>query len=583
MSHQYGGELAGRTWYGRRWALSIGPSGLHLRRTRQDLALPADQLHRVSIRRKRLRWWLHVDGKAERKLPGLRPSGAVEILKAARLIPLVPRLEAASAWSDKVEETLQHHLTRQVWLDTETRKSLETSRPEQGLQSLLIQAGVLDRLTERHRFAASRLDQNLATRVDELNRQVVGRELQSQKEFFDSIEKSPLTTEQRLAVISYDNRVRLLAAAGSGKTSVMVARAAYAVKRGLAKPERILLLAFNRDAAAELKKRVKERFESVGLDHEGVRANTFHAFGLDCIAKATGEKPSLASWLEAGKADEKILELAAQLREEDPAFARAWDEFRYIYGPERHPYDSAPPDKRDRATKQTGYETLGGDIVKSQGERAIANWLYLNRIDYKYEQPYAVKTADAEHRQYRPDFYYPAADLWHEHWALDKNGRAPAEFSGYEASMAWKRDTHARNGTRLIETTSYDVWRYGTEQLERQLNYNGLHPSWDPSRAAKTQRALSLSEKDLTRLILTFMAHVKSSGLTESDTLAARDRLGESLAECRTSLFLDIYWALHDAWGRALADSGSIDYHDMLLAAAAEIRAGRHTPSTTSS
>ena len=41
----------------------------------------------------------------------------------------------------------------------------------------------------------------------------------------------------------FDNRVQVLAAAGSGKTSVMVARAAYAVSRGFVAPGRILLLA----------------------------------------------------------------------------------------------------------------------------------------------------------------------------------------------------------------------------------------------------------------------------------------------------------------------------------------------------
>jgi DNA helicase-4 len=47
-------------------------------------------------------------------------------------------------------------------------------------------------------------------------------------------------------VVCFDNRVQVLAGAGSGKTSVMVARAAYAVDRGFVAPDRILLLAFNK-------------------------------------------------------------------------------------------------------------------------------------------------------------------------------------------------------------------------------------------------------------------------------------------------------------------------------------------------
>ncbi|WP_075813751.1 UvrD-helicase domain-containing protein [Serinicoccus sp. CUA-874] len=60
---------------------------------------------------------------------------------------------------------------------------------------------------------------------------------QQQRRFFDTVESSPLTSEQARAVVTYDNRVNVIAAAGLGKTSVMVARAAYAVSRGLVKPE----------------------------------------------------------------------------------------------------------------------------------------------------------------------------------------------------------------------------------------------------------------------------------------------------------------------------------------------------------
>lgn len=52
----------------------------------------------------------------------------------------------------------------------------------------------------------------------------------------------PSAAEQVRAVVCFDNRVQVIAAAGSGKTSTMVARAAYAVQHGLGDPERILML-----------------------------------------------------------------------------------------------------------------------------------------------------------------------------------------------------------------------------------------------------------------------------------------------------------------------------------------------------
>ncbi|TKT57955.1 hypothetical protein FDR95_12315 [Rhizobiaceae bacterium LC148] len=66
------------------------------------------------------------------------------------------------------------------------------------------------------------------------------------KGFFDTIEKNPLTPEQRLAVVTDEDATLVLAGAGSGKTSVIVAKAAYLVERGIRKPDEILLLAFGK-------------------------------------------------------------------------------------------------------------------------------------------------------------------------------------------------------------------------------------------------------------------------------------------------------------------------------------------------
>ena len=95
--------------------------------------------------------------------------------------------------------------------------------------------------------------------------------------FFDTVEKNPLTPEQRLSIVADEDATLVLAGAGSGKTSVITAKAAYLVKAGIRKPEEILLLAFARDAAKEMSERIETRCG------EPLEARTFHALAYDII------------------------------------------------------------------------------------------------------------------------------------------------------------------------------------------------------------------------------------------------------------------------------------------------------------
>ena len=120
-------------------------------------------------------------------------------------------------------------------------------------------------------------------------------------------------------------------------------------------------------------------------------------------------------------------------------------------------------------------------MVKSHGERMIANFLYLNGVDYVYERPYDVDVSDSTHSQYRPDFFYPDIDVWHEHWALGRDGKPPPEFEGYAESMAWKRQLHAQHGTTLLESTWAEVmFGDGLARLEDELTRLGLTLRLEP-------------------------------------------------------------------------------------------------------
>ena len=147
---------------------------------------------------------------------------------------------------------------------------------------------------------------DLNAEFDALNKTHLEQQKVRLKTFFDTIEKNPLTDEQITACICMDDNVQIVAAAGSGKTSTMVAKAGYTLREGLATGDEILLLAFNADAAKELGERCRDRL--VGLDGaEKITCKTFHSFGLEVIAKATGKKPRTAPWLDQAEGDLKMI------------------------------------------------------------------------------------------------------------------------------------------------------------------------------------------------------------------------------------------------------------------------------------
>jgi len=360
-----------------------------------------------------------------------------------------------------------------------------------------------------------------------------------------------------------------LAAAGSGKTSVMVARAAYAVDRGIVSPDRILLLAFNRAAASEMEQRIETRFAAAGIPSEGIKATTFHAFGLEVIGRVTGKKPRLARWLEQGNDLACVIEIVDYLRDSSDNFRYNWELYRLLFANASTRLDDDSPDGYDGVTRMTGYRTFSGMLVKSQGERLIADFLFLNGVDFHYERPFAFDVADESHSQYRPDFYYPDIDVWHEHWALDREGHPPKVFTGYAQDMERKRNLHTQFGTKLIETTWAEVmFEDGLRRLQNELTNLGIEFEWDPDRSSTDPWAKPLKHEDLARLVRTFMCHVKSNSWSAEDLERRLRGEMKGLDGFRTRLFLSCYWPIHEEWERRLREEESVDFEDMLVKAA---------------
>ena len=117
-------------------------------------------------------------------------------------------------------------------------------------------------------------------------------ELERSREFLDRVEARPLTDEQRRAVVVDEGRNLVVTAAGSGKTSVIVAKAGWLLHRGFRRPSELLLLAFARNAQEEMEQRVRRRLGEEKA--RGISVRTFHSLGMSIIGDAEGKRPTLA-------------------------------------------------------------------------------------------------------------------------------------------------------------------------------------------------------------------------------------------------------------------------------------------------
>ncbi|MGI1661355.1 UvrD-helicase domain-containing protein [Palleronia sp. KMU-117] len=405
----------------------------------------------------------------------------------------------------------------------------------------------------------------------------VNAELDRWRDFLDAVESKPLTPEQRLSVVVDEDATLVLAGAGSGKTSVITAKAAYLIKAGIRTPDEILLLAFARDAAKEMSERIEAR---CGVP---VEARTFHALSYDIIGTVEGTKPALAPHASDDMAFLALIK--AILRD---LVAAASEVAQMIVGWFAHFFDD-PRAEWDFKTKHAWYSevekldlrTLQGEKVKSFEELQIANWLYRNGIAYEYEPTYEHTLPGNGKRVYKPDFRLTESGVYIEHFGVRKQ-RMPdgterlvtapfVDREEYLEGMEWKRQVHAEHGTTLIET-------YSWERSEGRL-LDALAKKLAPYVTLRIRppdeiydRVVEMGSVDgFSSLLGTFLRHYKSGGYTAEACAQKAEKLKMGK---RAQAFLTIFTAVFTEYQKRLG--AEIDFEDMVGRATDHVEAGRY-------
>ena len=83
--------------------------------------------------------------------------------------------------------------------------------------------------------------------------------------------------QQAIVAAPQDGNYLVLAGPGAGKTRVIVHRVAWLLRESMALPEQILVLAYNRSAATEIRRRL---WSLIGADAAGVAVQTLHSLAM---------------------------------------------------------------------------------------------------------------------------------------------------------------------------------------------------------------------------------------------------------------------------------------------------------------
>ena len=516
--------------------------------------------HRLTIR---------LGDGTERSIGGLDEKEAVRVRDAA--------IEGAV----RVAKALSPHL---IWLDERLRQHFAGDRYARYSDSRKLCEALTPVLQECKGLTRERLDQEAAEAIGRLAplESVEGFEvargranslfiLQSvptvQTAAFETL-RNPLTNEQAEAIATDEDATLVLAGAGTGKTSVIVGKVAHLVRNEGVSPDEVLVLAFNRKAADEIRGRLKG-------DLSAAHVHTFHSFGRRVIAESESS-PTISKLAEDDLALKRAVDDIIGELLNDPEQSKAVIDFIvYHQAPYKSAFEFETPGEYEEYVRNIELRTLSGVLVKSFEELEIANYLTEHGVEFRYEDPYETTTTTQRHRQYQPDFFLPGHGIYIEHFALDQNGRPPPGWRGYAEGVEWKRKIHRQRGSTLVETHSWQH-RQGVllETLRRRLEEAGVR--FEQISRQELVRQLAQEQTSwLAGLLATFLNHVKSSRLS-SDELESRAR--QTGDRRRNESFLDVFEQVRVRYQKLLADQEALDFHDLINLAAEHIREGRWKP-----
>jgi DNA helicase IV len=371
--------------------------------------------------------------------------------------------------------------------------------------------------------------------------------------------------EQAAAIGAVEGHVQVVARAGSGKTSTLVNRALFLQKYcGIAADE-MLLLAFNRKAADE----IRERF-TLKLQGSIPHVMTFHALAYALVHP---EESIIFNEPNGGQNKSRVLQNVIDNHLRDPIFyedirtlmmahfREDWE--RILSGG----YDKSPEEML-RYRRSLPKEGIDGTYFKSFGEKLIGDFLFEHNIQYKYERNFWWDGIN-----YRPDFTIVTGD----------NQGVVIEYFGLEGDPDYD----------LMSDAKREYWRnhpnwHFVELSPKTLKYEGMEDFCGLLKRCIENygiRCDRLSEEEIwkkikvraidrfTKVVEAFIQRCRKLCL-KSETLAKIVDNHDCASDVEQK-FLELAQKFYQSYLDHLQETGEEDFDGLMQQAAALVKSGQ--------
>lgn len=457
---------------------------------------------------------------------------------------------------------------------------------------VLGKSGMLNDFCVRNGISVSEIKEttdayaNIEDLVERHNEKFISEAMVLEKDYLDNVLKAvdpvvSLDEAQRRVVLTDEDYCLVIAGAGAGKTTTVAAKVKYLVDKQGIKPSQILVVSFTNKAVNELKEKIQG---ALGIE---CPIATFHSTGNAVIhVNSPEEKLNIVdnsklyfvirdyfrgSIMQNESIVNKLIMFFASYfdapYEGDDLNAFFNNIAKANYSTMRSDLEDFKLEVIDRRTKKS--VTIQNEILRSHQEVEIANFLYLNNIDYEYEPIYQYDVANAR-KPYTPDFiiYQDGKSAYLEHFGISENGEndrySQEELDRYKKAVNDKVRLHKEHATTLIYTfSSYNDRKPLLTHLRDELEAKGFEMR--PRSNKEIMEMLVAGEENryirkLINLVCRFISNFKVNGYRAEEF----NRMYHSTQNVRSRLFLDICNDCYLEYERWLKENKAVDFEDMI-------------------